>query len=345
MPLLRLLSTPLLALAIAALPSPSLQPLAPDAVAADSLAARLQADFARIAAASDGRVAVAVRSMDDGRVLGLHPERAMPMASTVKLAVAGKILSMVDAGHLKLTDTLPITFGELVDSDNPVGAPPLPSGHSLSVLTLMELMMMRSDNSATDVLMARAGGPKAVNQWLADGGIHGIRVDSSIGALLLRAMGTKPAPGVASYRDMVRRAKLADPTIRERDRFDIPNDVFASDPRDTASPHAMLDLIGRIRTAKLISRPSADLLISIMARCKTGNHRIRGALPPGTPVAHKTGSLNGTGNDVGIVTLPDGRAFAVAVFIAGDRTGAEVRDRVIADMARAAYDYYRLVDA
>ena len=50
-------------------------------------------------------------------------------------------------------------------------------------------------------------------------------------------------------------------------------------------------------------------------------------------------------SDVGIVTLPDGRSFAVAVFIAGDRTGAEVRDRVIADMARAAYDYYRLVDA
>jgi beta-lactamase class A len=68
--------------------------------------------------------------------------------------------------------------------------------------------------------------------------------------------------------------------------------------------------------------------------------RIKGMLPAGTPVAHKTGSLNGTGNDVGVVMLPDGRSFAIAVFVMKDTNGHEARDRIAAEAARAAYDYF-----
>jgi beta-lactamase class A len=68
-------------------------------------------------------------------------------------------------------------------------------------------------------------------------------------------------------------------------------------------------------------------------------------LPPGTPIAHKTGSLNGLGNDVGLVTLPDGSSFVIAVFVMKDSKGKQVRDRIIAEAARAAHDYFLFADS
>jgi beta-lactamase class A len=79
-----------------------------------------------------------------------------------------------------------------------------------------------------------------------------------------------------------------------------------------------------------------------MERCITGGKRLKGLLPAGTVVAHKTGTLMSIANDVGIVSLPDGRKFIIAVFVKGDTKGVEVQDRVIAEIARTAYDYYVL---
>ena len=77
-----------------------------------------------------------------------------------------------------------------------------------------------------------------------------------------------------------------------------------------------------------------------MERCRTGKARLPGMLPPGTLVAHKTGSLNGTGNDTGVISLPDGRLFAITVFVMQDHKGHETRDRIMAEAARASYDYF-----
>ena len=78
-----------------------------------------------------------------------------------------------------------------------------------------------------------------------------------------------------------------------------------------------------------------------MAAAGFTGHCTRTVQPaPGTAVAHKTGSLNGTGNDVGVVRLPDGRRFAVVAFVMKDGKGHKARDRIIAEAARAAYDYF-----
>jgi beta-lactamase class A len=88
----------------------------------------------------------------------------------------------------------------------------------------------------------------------------------------------------------------------------------------------------------------SQVLLDIMARCRTGSARLKAMLPLGTPIAHKTGTLNGLGNDVGVVTLPDGRAFSIAVFVMKDGKGRETRDRIMAEAARAAYDYFLFSD-
>ena len=151
-------------------------------------------------------------------------------------------------------------------------------------------------------------------------------------------MGIHPLSG--RFRQNADAARRADPMLVTRDLRDLPNLAFATEIEDTSTPRAMLDLLTAYESGKALSADSTQRLFTIMAHCETGKGRIIGMLPPGTAVAHKTGSLNGTGNDVGVVRLPDGRRFAVVAFVMKDSKGHKSRDRIIAEAARAAYDYF-----
>jgi len=115
---------------------------------------------------------------------------------------------------------------------------------------------------------------------------------------------------------------------------------FEADPRDQSTPFAMLDLLMKIDSASAINKGSRDFLMASMSRTRTGAGRIKGLLPRGTPVAHKTGTSIGVANDVGYVTLPDGRRFAIAIFTASSDTPLADRDRAVAEVARTLYDYF-----
>ena len=80
-----------------------------------------------------------------------------------------------------------------------------------------------------------------------------------------------------------------------------------------------------------------DTVLSIMSRAVTGRGRLPGLLPPGTPVAHKTGTIGSVANDVGIVTLPNGERVAIAALIKDSRLGMRARDRAIAAAASLVY--------
>lgn len=280
-----------------------------------SAEARLMAEFARFATLTDGTVGIAVRDLGTGETLAYNGDTLFPMASTYKVAVAAKILSLLDAGSLSLEEKLPRL------------------GRPVPVRTLLEMSLTLSDNEATDALVARAGGPQAVNDWVHAAGIKGLRVDSNTRDLLARAK----VPGTGFGDEAAMESGLS---AAQRDARDMPNIGFAADPRDTATPRAMDDLLGAIRQGRVLRPQTSALMLSIMERCKTGKARLRAMLPPGTRIAHKTGTLNGLGNDTGIVTLPDGRMFVISVFVMKDHRGHEMRDRIMAEAARAAYDYF-----
>jgi beta-lactamase class A len=106
----------------------------------------------------------------------------------------------------------------------------------------------------------------------------------------------------------------------------------------------MVALLERIYKKDAISRASSELLLDVMLRCRTGAGRLKGYLPPDTSVAHKTGTIGGTTNDVGIVTLPDGAGHvAVAVFVKASDKEIPERERVIAQIARSVYDFFLFV--
>jgi beta-lactamase class A len=131
---------------------------------------------------------------------------------------------------------------------------------------------------------------------------------------------------------------------KPRSKIDLitASQAFNEDPRDTATPEAMTDLLAMIWRREILSRESCEFLIDILYGTKTGLRRLKGMLPPGTQVAHKTGTIGETANDVGIIDLPFDRGHVVVVVLIKESQlpTNEAMEPVIAHVARAAHDYF-----
>ena len=298
--------------------------------------APVQAEIAHIAQGIDGVVGVAAWRLDGKgpRVL-VNADQLYPMASTFKVPIAGTVLSQVDSGRLKLDQLVPIDPNMMVESEGLAETFRHP-GVSISVENLLELMLTVSDNTATDTLEKLVGGPAVVTQWVRSQGVTGLRVDRDTAGLIRDFYGLPAGP---SFPASLEAGLKADPKLE--DKSDDPDPKFDDDPQDTSTPTAMAQLLERIYTAKALSPASTKLLREIQERNTTGKARIRARLPEGTVVAEKTGTIGGSVNNVGVITLPsDAGKLIVAIFIKKSSKPFEDRERVIADIARALYDYY-----
>jgi beta-lactamase class A len=286
----------------------------------------------------EGEVGVALKHFESGRNLELNSGSSFPMASTFKLPVFVEVMAQVKEGKFSLDDELSIQ-----KADQHLGSGLLSSltapGIKLTVRNLVNLMMMISDNSAADILLAKVGAEN-VNRRLREYGIEGLSVNRSCQELIMDRMGMdyRKFKGStleeieAEFRKMPDRNAVADrESVR---RFDL-------DPRDQSTPAAMNRLLEKIHKQEILDRESCDFILSIMLQCQTGEGRIKGDLPPGTSVAHKTGTIAGTFNDTGIITLPDGLGhLALTVFTKGFEEEAADVESIIAKVARLAYDYF-----
>lgn len=295
----------------------------------------IEAELARLSAPTEGQVGIAAWRLDatDDPIL-VNADESFPMASTFKVAVAGAILAQVDQGQLSLVQLVSVPREMIVESRGIAQVAKHP-GISLSVANLLELMLTVSDNSATDVLTRLAGGPAAVTAWVRKQGVEGLRVDRDTAGLLRDFFQLPPGP----FPDALAAAVKANPALEELGAK--PNARFDEDPRDTSTPRAMAELLSRIFKGGALSAKSTALLREIMHRNTTGPRRIRGRLPEGTEVAEKTGTIGGSLNDVGVISLPDGKGrVVVAIFVKKSGKPFEVRETAIAEISRAIYDYY-----
>jgi len=271
-----------------------------------SFTSPLEARVASIAGPESGRIGVAALDLTSGHVVQVLGDQPFPMASTSKIAIAATFLEGVDQGRLRLDQLYPLMVP--VPSRKFDGAvAPVRPGTLLSAQSLIELSITRSDNQATDALLAAVGGPQAVNRWLAGAGIRNFRIDRDIATL-----------------------------VRDDGEIDPATTI---DPRDSATPLAMVQLLTGLYRGQWLSPTSRAVLLGAMERCITGKRRIPALLPEGTSVAHKTGSLSNTSSDVGIIRTPDGRAMAVAIYVTGQGNRAN-REARIASIARTIYDGY-----
>ncbi len=297
--------------------------------------ATAQTEIQRIATAAAGEVGVAAWRLDGrGPRLLLNANEAFPMASTFKVAVAGAVLGKVDAGTITLETMVPVDNARYVESDVIANALIHP-GVNLSIHNLLELMLTHSDNTATDVLSTIAGGPAAVTAWVRGQGITGLRVDRDTAGIVRDFFGLPEG----KFSEALAIARKTDTKLDERSSH--PNAAFDSDPRDSSTPNAMAELLTKIFTGHALSPASTKEIIGTMERCHTGDDRLRARLPATTTVADKTGTLGGSVNDVGVITLPNGKGQVVcAVFIKKSELPFAAREKVIADIARAVYDYF-----
>nr|WP_314442581.1 serine hydrolase [uncultured Sphingomonas sp.] len=217
----------------------------------------LEQQLSQLLASRSGDVGVAALDLTTGETVSINGDKAYPMASTMKVAVAAAYLDQVEAGRRTLDQKI---AGQTARS-------------------LIESMMIKSNNHSTDLLIANLGGPRAIQEWLDHNQIRGLRVDRNIARL------------------------LAD----KRDLWDL---------RDSSTPVAMVQMLRSLDKGNILTPANRAYLLDVMARCATGKNRIRGMLS-GVPIAHKTGTLNNYSSDVGFITLPNGHRIAVAFFARG----------------------------
>lgn len=228
------------------------------------------------------------------------------MQSVFKFPLAMAVLDRVDKGKLKLdqrvrflaSDRMPGSHSPLQDLH--------PAGEvDVSLRDLLRYSVSESDNVATDILVRLIGGPDAIQAYLRSLGIKGIEVMDNEHGL--------GADEQAQYRNY-------------------------------AEPRAMVQLLRLFADASPLSPTSTAFLNDSMEHGSSTPHRIRALLPSGTPVAHKSGTagtrsgLTPATNDVGLITLPDGRRLALAVFLTDSRADEATRESVIARTARVVYD-------
>lgn len=266
----------------------------------------LEQKIAELADGSLGRIGVAAIDLSTGQYVGVLGDQRFPMASTSKIAVAATFLEGVEQGRWSLTSEFPLV---LPRSSAPFSskAAPVYEGQYMKAIDLIEIMISRSSNPATDALLRVVGGPAKVNDWVRRQGIKEFSIDRDIATL-----------------------------VRDDGEFNPANHI---DPRDSATPRAMVALLTGLYQGKFLNEGSRRVLLDAMSRTRTGKRRIPALMPADVKVSHKTGSLNNTSSDVGILETSDGRAVAVAIYVTGQGSRLD-REAKIAQIARAIHDGY-----
>ena len=300
---------------------------------------KLEQEIAHLATFSGGKVGVGAIHLETGREIFVNRDDAFPMASTYKVPIAVQLLTLVDSGRVRLDSMIALKPSDLHPGSGTISNLLDDPGVSLSLRNFIELMLLISDNSATDVVLRTAGSGSAVNARLRALGVSGISVDRPTVRLIADAIGIQNLPPESEL-TIQRFNQLAD-AVPEAAQKAAAQQLY-KDRRDTATPEGMTRLLAKIWRGEALSRTNTDLLLDIMRRCETGQARIKGLLPTDVIVMHKTGTLNlGVANDVGIITLPNNAGHvALAIFVKESTLDTPAQEKAIANVARTVYDYF-----
>jgi beta-lactamase class A len=341
-----LLGAALLGFAAAQAGQPSSRP-SYDRPAAETPAQRaLAARIRELGRGFPGLVGIAVRDIDDGATLmaSWNGTRFFPQQSVSKFWVAITALQRADAGALDLDQRVTITRADLTLFHQPIAAQIGPNGYTTTLGTLMFRALTQSDNTCNDIVLRHAGGPTAVRAMFARNRLDGIRFGPGE-RLLQSGIAGMNWNNAFSQNGGFETARSQVPADRRREAFQR----YIDDPIDGATPEGVTNGLARLQRGELLSRASTSRLLSILAQVRTGPQRLRGGLAPGWTIGHKTGSgqiLNGVQagyNDIGILTSPDGRHYAVAVMIGRTSAPNLTRMQLMQNVSRAvvAYDAAR----
>ena len=264
----------------------------------------LQQEVRTIAADARGKVSVACSLQDSALDCDLDPHAHPPMQSVFKLPLAIAVLHLVEQGKFSLDQPIRFLASDRIRTYSPLQDKYPNAEVDVPLRELLRLAVSFSDNAAADLTMRTIGGPQVVDSYIHALGITGFHLENS--------------------------------------EHDLARDVTAQ-YRNWFEPAAAVQLLRRINDNSPLTAEHTRALLEWMEASPTGPHRIKGQLPSGTVVMHKTGTSgveDGVAfatNDIGLITLPDGRRLAIAIFVTDSKADEATRDAVIARIAKAAY--------
>ncbi len=312
-------------------------------VAEDSRVTALQATLRTLSEGHGGIVAISVTHVASGGHASVNGDVRMPMMSVFKLPLTIATLAAIDDGAHELDEVVPLRETEIRSHVSPIADDWKNGVKSPTLETLLRRVIQDSDNTAGDKLVTFDGGGLAITTRLRKLGIAGVDIaeeEIDIFARMICAGTPRPTEGWSEQ-------GLHDCPKATEDAKIAAAKVEMKTPPNGATADAMNALLVKLDRGEVLSKTSNAWLMSTLEGTRTGPKRLKGLLPEGTRVAHKTGTgedlggFNMATNDVGIVWLPDGTHVSIAVLTSGCTGDLAEREGTIAKAAKAAYDAFR----
>jgi beta-lactamase class A len=304
--------------------------------AAGELAA-LQRQVEQLARSFPGTVGVYARNLETGEEVAANADQLFPMASVYKIPILVELFRQADAGRFSLDERVTLT-----DAERTLGSGLLTymsAGLQPTLRDLALLMIVVSDNEATDILLKRVGAAN-VTATMRALGVAQIRVDRTTAELITDWLG---------YAHEELRGKspaflLANPDYTAArmtpERMEQASRAFVEDRRDVASPRAMAELVAKIVRGEAASAAACQEMMQILNQ-QQFRQRLPRLLPPGVRAAHKTGTIGYTTNDAGVIYVGT-QPVVLAVFTLRANNSVLTREAEerIGQIARAVFDYF-----
>jgi beta-lactamase class A len=297
---------------------------------------RLRARLQEMANAFPGVMGVAVRDLKTGGEISINGDRLFPMASVYKIPIMVEVFRQIEAKKFSLDDRI-----EHDDEARTLGSGVLTllsNGLKPTVKDLITLMIILSDNEATDILLKKVGAEN-VTATMRSLGLNNLRVDRTTFELIrdFIALMDENVRG-KSYQEIVAlsRTQQVAPEAQAKAESE-----FAKVMKDVSSPRDMALLLEKIYKGEAASRESCQMMMTILGQ-QQFNQRLPRYLPESQRMAHKTGTIGSTTNDAGVMFVR-GNPVALVVFTVDKRAArGEVEERM-GRLARAVYDFFDAV--
>lgn len=254
-------------------------------------------------------VGVSIYNFENKENLLINNDKHFPLQSVFKFHIALAVLNEVDKGRFSLAQKVLVKKSDLLPNTWSPLREEYPKGDFLIPLEkIIRYSVAKSDNNACDILLRMLGSPQVVHNY-----IHSLNIkDFAI-------------------------------VVNEEEMHKAWDIQF----KNWTTPEASTELLKAFYERKILSPKSYAYLWEVMTKTETGKDRIKGKLAKGTIVAHKTGTsdtneqgITSAINDIGIVQLPKGKAFAISVFVANSKENKETNEKIIADISKLTWDYY-----
>ena len=254
-------------------------------------------------------VAVSVLDFGNDKTVHINGNKKLPMLSVFKFHIGLAVLNEVDQGKLNLDQKILIKKSDLLENTWSPIRERFPEGDiEMPLGLLIKYTVAESDNNGCDILLRLIGGTETVQKFINSKGIRNFTI------------------------------KVNEEQMHQGFEFMYLN---------TTTANSANQLLKDFRGKKIVSKTSTDFLMTTMLETSTGKNKIVAQLPESVPVAHKTGSsgknekgLTIAENDIGIVTMPGGKSYALSIFVSDSMESAETNTKMIADISKIVFDYF-----